>query len=199
MEYTRDFTSFLKSRRIRQGSKRIQTSSRLINERNPPLHRQTGERKKRATESSRRTRSPLQFKPDPPPKKEGGKAKRCPFHDLNGHTLEECQAFRSKSLDEKTEWLLAAGLCYRCLSKGHTASDCKENIECTICKDKRHPALLHRERTRPPTRSGEPVDSKCTMACNAMEGGTSCSKMLLVIVYSKERPHAVRRVYAHSG
>ena len=49
--------------KVRQGSKTIQTSSRLINERNPPLHRQTGERKKRTTESSRRTRSPLQFNP----------------------------------------------------------------------------------------------------------------------------------------
>ena len=85
---------------------------------------------------------------------------------------------------------------YRCLSKGHTASSCKESIECSICKDKRHPALLHRERTSSPTQSGEAVDSKCTSTCNAMEGGVSCSKLLLVEVSSKEKPHAVHRVYA---
>ena len=113
------------------------------------------------------------MQPDPPPKKEGEKMKRCPFHDLNGHTLEECLAFRSKSLEERTEWLRAAGLCYRCLSKGHTGSSCKESIECSICKDRRHPALLHRERTRFPTQSGEAVDSKCTSTCNAMKGGVA--------------------------
>lgn len=138
---------------------------------------------------------PPVIQPDPSPK-EGGKTKQCPFHDLNGHTLEECSAFRTKSLDERTEWLLAAGLCYRCLSKGHTASNCKESIECSICKDKRHPALLYRERTRPPTRSGEAVNSKCTSRCNPTDGGVSCSKLLLVDVFSKEKPHTVRRVYA---
>lgn len=89
-----------------------------------------------------------------------------------------------------------AGLCYCCLSKGHTASDCEENIERSICKDKRHAALLHREKTRPPTQSGEAVDSKCTSMCHAMEGGVSCSKLLWVNVFSKEKPHAVHRVYA---
>ena len=178
--------------RIKNNPNILATNKRTQSTLTPPNRRE----KEKSNRVLKTDAQPPAIQPDPPPKKEGGKAKRCPFHDLNGHTLEECQAFRSKSLDEKTEWLLAAGLCYRCLSKRHTASDCKENIECTICKDKRHPALLHRERTRPPTRSGEPVDSKCTMACNAMEGGTSCSKMLLVIVYSKERPHAVRRVYA---
>ena len=135
------------------------------------------------------------IQPDPSPK-EGGKTKRCPFHDLNGHTLEECSAFRAKSLDERTEWLFTAGLCYRCLSKGHTASNCKEIIECSICKDKRHPALLHRERRRPPTRSEEAVNSKCTSACNSTDGGVSCSKLLLVDVFGKVKPHTVRRVYA---
>ena len=139
---------------------------------------------------------PPTMQPDPPPKKEGEKMKRCPFHDLNGHTLEECLAFRSKSLEERTEWLRAAGLCYRCLSKGHTARSCKESIECSICKDRRHPALLHRETTRFPTQSGEAVDSKCTSTCNAMDGGVSCSKLLLVEVSSKEKPHTVHRVYA---
>ena len=58
---------------------------------------------------------PPTIQPDPLPKKEGEKAKRCPFHDLNGHILKECLAFHAKSLDEGTEWLLAAGLCYCCL------------------------------------------------------------------------------------
>lgn len=53
------FHIFLKSYRIRQGSKTIQTSLQPINERQPPLHHQTGEKKRRVNESSRPTRSPL--------------------------------------------------------------------------------------------------------------------------------------------
>ena len=48
---------------------------------------------------------PPTIQPDPLPKKEGEKAKRCPFHDLNGHILKECLAFHAKSLDEGNEWL----------------------------------------------------------------------------------------------
>lgn len=31
-------------------------------------------------------------------------------------SLEECKAFMAKTLEEKTKWILQAGLCYRCLS-----------------------------------------------------------------------------------
>ena len=49
---------------------------------------------------------PSAIQRDPPPKKEGGKIKQCPFHELNGHTLKECLTFRAKSLEERTEWTL---------------------------------------------------------------------------------------------
>lgn len=154
------------------------------------------QREKEKSNRVLKTDAQPRIQPDLPPKKEGEKIKQCPFKDLTGHTLEECLAFSARSLDEKTEWLYEAGLCYHCLSRGHMASSCQENIECSICKDKCHPALLHRERSRPPIRSGEAVNSKCTSTCNAMEGGVSCSKLLLVDVSSKEKPHVVHRVYA---
>ena len=56
--------------------------------------------------------------------------------------------------------------------------------------------LSFTEKTRPPIQSGEAIDSKCTSMCHAMEGGVSCSKLLWVNVFSKEKPHAVHRVYA---
>ena len=43
--------------------------------------------------------------------------------------------------------------------------------------------------------TGDAVDSKCTLTCNTMEGGVSSSKLLLVEVSSKKKPHAVHRVY----
>ena len=184
--------------KVVQDQARIKNNPNILaaNKRTPATPTPPNRREKEKSNRVLKTDAQPPIQPDPPPKKEGEKIKRCPFHDLTGHTLEECLAFRAKSLDEKTEWLREAGLCYRCLSRGHTASSCRENIECSICKDKRHPALLHRERSRPPIRSGEAVDSKCTSTCNAMEGGVSCSKLLLVDVSSKEKPHAVHRVYA---
>ena len=32
-----------------------------------------------------------------------------------------------KTLEQKTEWILQAGFCYRCLTEGHIVSDCKTN------------------------------------------------------------------------
>ena len=136
-----------------QDQARIKNNPNILaaNKRTPatptPPNRREKEKRNRVLKTNAQ---PPAIQPDPSPKKEGGKIKRCPFHNLNRHTFEECLAFRAKSLDNRTEWLLAAGLCYRCLLKGHTASGCKESIECSICKDKRHPALLHRERARPP-------------------------------------------------
>ena len=112
----------------------------------------------------------------------------------DGHSQEECKAFASKTLEENTEWILQAGLCYRCLSEGHRARDCKQMIRCSICKDKRHNALLHKEKQNKPE-GGESVDTKCTSLCGASGGGISCSKLVLVDVISKERPENICRVY----
>ena len=101
----------------------------------------------------------------------------------------------AKTLEEKTKWILQAGLCYRCLSEGHRAKDCRQTIKCSIRKDKRHNALLHKEKLKKPE-GGESVDTKCTFLCGASEGGVSCSKLVLVDVVSKERLKSICRVYA---
>ena len=46
-------------------------------------------------------------------------------------SLEECKAFMAKTLKEKTKWILQAGLCYRCLSEGHRAKDCRQTSQRT--------------------------------------------------------------------
>ncbi|XP_015772960.1 PREDICTED: uncharacterized protein LOC107351181 [Acropora digitifera] len=82
------------------------------------------------------------------------RSKRCPFHDRDGHSLEECKAFATKTLEEKTEWILQAGLCNRCLSEDHRARDCKQMIRCSICKDQR-------QRQAEETRSKETPENIC--------------------------------------
>ena len=119
----------------------------------------------------------------------------CSFHERGGHSLEECKAFGAKPLKGKTDWILKAALCYRCLSEGHRASDCTKKIQCRICKDDRHIALFHKERPRFAA-STEIVDTKCTLDCKPIEGGVSCSKLLLVEVKDKEKPNTLRQIYA---
>lgn len=36
----------------------------------------------------------------------GRETKRCPFHERDGHSLEECKTFAAKTLEQKTEWIL---------------------------------------------------------------------------------------------
>ena len=73
--------------------------------------------------------------------------------------------------------------------------DCKQTIKYSIRKDKRHDALLHKEKQKKP-QGGESVDQKSTSPCEVSEGGVSCNKLVLVDVVSKERPESICRVYA---
>ena len=65
----------------------------------------------------------------------------------------------------------------------------------SICKDKRHNTLLHKDKQRKPE-GGASVESKCTSLCGASEGGVSCSKVVLVDVIGKERTENICRNYA---
>ena len=135
---------------------------------------------------------PTNLRPEHQEKSETRKPKHCPYHDRDGHSLEECMAFGTMTLEEKTEWIFKAELCCCCLSEEHWANRCTRKIECSICKDHRHTALLHKERPAESVELGETIGAKCTSACKAV---VSCSKLLLVDVHSKERPRVIHRVY----
>ncbi|KAK3727498.1 hypothetical protein QZH41_018364 [Actinostola sp. cb2023] len=128
--------------------------------------------------------------------------KHCLFHDRDGHNLTECHAFKSRSLEEKTDWIQKAGLCFLCLSKDHRAKECKLKATCEICGDNRHIALLHRDKAKEQTTEGAATETttsitnKCTAACDNIEGGLSCSKIVLVDVFMKTEPTNNHRVYA---
>ena len=127
--------------------------------------------------------------------KNEAKSKHCPYHESGAHNLSECKAFAAKTLEERTQWIMDARLCFRCFSNAHIASECNTPIRCTICGDKRHSALLHKEKRPPPEPENEVVSAKCTALCEPT-GGVSCSKTLLVDVYSQCSPHLTKRVYA---
>ena len=124
--------------------------------------------------------------------------KCCLFHQRKGHCLNECKAFDRGTLEGKTEYIMKAGLCFRCLSHGHRSNECPVTVKCAKCGDDRHPTVLHKEKPEEPRRKhGEEIQSVCTSLCSdSHSGGLSCSKIVLVDVFSDDQPQKFHRVYA---
>jgi len=99
-----------------------------------------------------------------------------------------------KTLEECMQWIMDACLCFRCFSNAHITSECNTPVQCTICGDKRHSALLHKGKQPPPKPENEAVSTNCTALCKPTEG-MSFSKTLLVDVYCQCNPHLTKRVY----
>ena len=137
--------------------------------------------------------SPLKTFEHAPPEGNEGKTRFCHFHQREGHTLSECKAFGDKTLEEHSDFILKAGLCFKCLSENCRAVSCKAHTTCSICGDKRHIALLHKDKT---AKEVESVEAKCITICSGEGGGLSCSKIVLVDLYSKQAPNSFKRVYA---
>lgn len=134
------------------------------------------------------------------------RAKFCMYHNGFGHDITECKSFTKMTVAERENWIYEGRLCFRCLSPDHVASACKENIQCGICGSERHSVLLHlskeekKERAakerETPTKTPENVNPKCTAICKGKTGGLSCSKIVLLDVFSEDRPSYTQRVYA---
>ena len=126
---------------------------------------------------------------------EAERAKHCLFHNKVRQNLEECKAFATKTYQEKTDWISKAGICFKCLSGDHQANVCERKIRCGICGDNRNLSLLHKEKLHSTQNDSEAVNARCTSVCN-INGGASCSKILLVDVLSKITTDSPHRVYA---
>lgn len=132
------------------------------------------------------------------PKKNTGEEKYCPFHQRKGHTLSECKAFEGETLEAKNECILRAGLCFRCLSRGHRSSDCTAVVKCAKCGDDRHPTILHKDKTEATRKDhGEELQAACTSVCqDPSSGGVSCSKIAVVDIFREDRAQEPCRAYA---
>ncbi|KAK3749126.1 hypothetical protein QZH41_001121 [Actinostola sp. cb2023] len=185
-----DFHSFTRT---------IQSQAKLRNHPNIIAGSKTANRP-RDKPDHRRALVTTTTRPEEPRAETSAEGKYCPFHERDGHDLVECKSFKSKSLKDKTDWILKAGLCFLCLSHAHQAKDCTSRPSCDICGDTRHIALLHKERaTQPPpgeANEAEEVNRKCTAVCRERKGGVSCSKIVLVDVSVKARQNTSKRVYA---
>ena len=152
---------------------------------------------------------------------------KCPLHKTN-HSLNNCRAFRQKSIEERRKRLREKGYCFKCCdSVEHRSKDCIAVTKCSTCQSTRNPSDLHIDNpanvdfpsASPPSLplqtnlhaasplqfqggerpiSGEPVVSRCTQICGDMFDGKSCAKLILVKVYHKEEPQNFIKTYANA-
>lgn len=124
--------------------------------------------------------------------------KVCPIHNTN-HSLNDCKAFRAKTIVERKAFLKEKGLCFKCCGTvRHMAKDCKiESPTCGLCRGT-HPTGLHIDEVKGHggERQEEAVTTKCTQMCGDGFKGRSCAKIVLVRVHPRGKPHLSRSMYA---
>ena len=77
------------------------------------------------------------------------------------HDLEQCKAYLTKSVDERSKYLSTKKFCYGCLkpiSKTHTARNCNQRRACKVCNEK-HPTSLHGFKLEKKTNQGAVNDT----------------------------------------
>ena len=124
----------------------------------------------------------------------------CIFHDLPGHTLQDCNAFDKLNYPDKVKFASSKNLCFKCLKPNHRAADCKSKCRCDVCQYQ-HLTIMHRgpkENNERYTDSAAQTDRDnkvlCTQICQDNKG-KSCSKTLLIDIYMKGIPDKTIRAY----
>lgn len=108
----------------------------------------------------------------------------------NRHSLEACNKFQSKTIDERSQWARTQRICFACLLGDHWANQFKSQKLCSVCS-RRHHTLLH-----PKEKVGNPIPnaSTDTASTSLISGFGSPSVMIgtalvhvfdLVVVFSR--------------
>ena len=77
------------------------------------------------------------------------------------YDLEQCKAYLTKSVDERSKYLSNKKLCYgylKPISKTHTARNCNQRRTCKVCNEK-HPTSLHGFKLKKKTKQGAVNDT----------------------------------------
>ena len=133
---------------------------------------------------------PVTSRPNVTNKKTEVESIKCPIHNSD-HTLNQCRAFSTKSMNDKKLYLKQNDICFRCCeSNTHKQRDCEKDIQCDICKSNKHSTALHSSSWE--DHGGETI-SKCTKICGASYMSKSCAKIVPVYVRNGDRS---KKVYA---
>ncbi|XP_060571867.1 uncharacterized protein LOC132730038 [Ruditapes philippinarum] len=122
---------------------------------------------------------------------------KCPIHRTS-HKLEKCRVFKGMSQDEKKKFLFEKHLCFKCYSSQHRASECHMNESAPAPSFNNKPysyADDHKTKeAQDPQRKNVTVTTSCTEICDSSEG-KSCSKIVLVNVFSQNNNENVVKCY----
>ena len=94
------------------------------------------------------------------------------------HHLDDCTAFRDKSLSERKRFIRDKKLCFACFGLGHFLQECKSRRKCMVCSQ-RHPTSLHSDGNSSPPESVSTQSSSCH---DEGEGGSVMHAILPVRV-----------------
>ena len=110
------------------------------------------------------------------------------------HNLATCKNFLEKPFKERLELCISRGICFSCLSQGHTARQCKQKTHCEVCK-KPHATTLHRFPAEEGRRESTQETVRATNNCvNCSD--TTTSMILPVWIHHMNDPD--RRVKAYA-
>ena len=114
--------------------------------------------------------------------------KKCAYCQ-GDHFLPNCPTFKSKSDEEKSNYIKESKRCFGCLRTGHYTKDCPDRHQCKVC-NKRHPTVLHREEK--PEVKPEGTRAMSTQC----EGTPNTTNVIPVWISSKTNPQIEKLVYA---
>ncbi|CAG2233036.1 unnamed protein product [Mytilus edulis] len=90
------------------------------------------------------TANKMEVNSTPVTKSNSNSTHACLIHIGAKHTINECKAFRSKSLENRKTLLRSHNICLRCCdTSDHFANRCRAQIQCDICKASTHCTALH--------------------------------------------------------
>ena len=123
---------------------------------------------------------------------------KCPLHENSNHLLGSCRKFEKMLHKDKMQIIRNNKLCYTCLGH-HLRINCSSNVKCAKCQGK-HLTILHFDsKKQDKINTSYPPRNEATLCTNFNDNpllSKSCSKTLLVEVFSKEIPSKRIRCYA---
>ena len=85
----------------------------------------------------------------------------CVACKKDNYPLYKCKAFIALSPDKRMDLVWDSRLYINCLKLGHMAMQCSSSQKCKKCRGSHH-SLLHIDRTKKPSRSGQSSQSSST-------------------------------------
>ena len=119
----------------------------------------------------------------------------CIFHNLPGHAILDCGAFRKLSCKDRRQFAIDGKLCFSCLGE-HRSRDCPNSVTCDSCNGNHH-AVMHMDNWQPKRKYSEKSQNRerndklpyLRNNCNAVSSPQNVSK-----VCSKTVPVFLRAV-----